>query len=160
MAAFGATDQGAWTRREAPAGVAAARAFWTTMALGAVALAAASVAIAQLFTSWRIGATPASHVVSLLGLRVSYPAANVAAIAVTVLAGIGLLIAGAAAWGLGRELLADRRFRRTLAACSPVALEGVLVIADDTPQAFCAGLLRPRVYVSRRSTTAGEAPRL
>jgi hypothetical protein len=148
MAGFGATDQGAWTRREAPAGVAAASAFWTTMALGAVALAAASVAIAQLFTSWRIGATPASHEVSLLGLRVSYPAANLAAIAVTALAGFGLLIATAAACGLGRELLADRRFRRTLAACSPVALEGVLVIADDTPQAFCAGLLRPRVYVS------------
>jgi Zn-dependent protease with chaperone function len=148
MSTFGTADQGALPRRESPAGVAAARAFWTSMAVGAVALAAASVAIAQLFASWRIGGTPASHEVSLLGLRVSYPAANLAAIAVTVLAGFGLLIAGAAAWGLGRELLADRRFRRALAASSPVALHGVLLIADDTPQAFCAGLLRPRVYVS------------
>jgi Zn-dependent protease with chaperone function len=148
MSTFGTADQGALPRRESPAGVAAARAFWTSMAVGAVALAAASVAIAQLFASWRIGGTPASHEVSLLGLRVSYPAANLAAIAVTVLAGFGLLIAGSAAWGLGRELLADRRFRRALAASSPVALHGVLLIADDTPQAFCAGLLRPRVYVS------------
>jgi Peptidase family M48 len=148
MATVRAIQQGAWTRRESPAGVAAGRAFWTTMALGAVALGAASVAIAQLFASWRIGSTPAAHEVSLLGLRVSYPVANLAAIAVMLLAGFGLLIAGAATWGLGRELLADRRFRRTLAACSPVALEGVLLIADDTPQAFCAGLLRPRVCVS------------
>jgi Zn-dependent protease with chaperone function len=148
MATVRAIQQGAWTRRESPAGVAAARAFWTTMALGAVALAAAAVAIAQLFTSWRIGSTPAAHEVSLLGLRVSYPAANLGAIAVTALAGFGLVIAGAAASRLGRELLDDRRFRRTLAASSPVALEGVLVIAHDAPHAFCAGLLRPRVYVS------------
>src|ERR1700722_8360217 len=148
MSAFRATNQGTWTRGGSPAGVAAARAFWTSMALGAVALAAASVAIAQLFTSWRIGSTPTSHEISLLGAHVSYPTANVAAIAVTALAGFGLVIAGAAAWRLGRELVGDRRFRRTLAASSPVALEGVFVVDDDTPQAFCAGLLRPRVYVS------------
>jgi Zn-dependent protease with chaperone function len=148
MSVFRATNQGTWTRGGSPAGVAAARAFWTSMALGVVALAAALVAIAQLFASWRIGSTPTSHEISLLGVHVSYPAANLAAIAVTALAGFGLVIAGAAAWRLGRELFGDRRFRRKLAAASPVALDGVLVIADDTPQAFCAGLLRPRVYVS------------
>src|ERR1700759_705966 len=100
MPVIRATDQGASTRRESPAGVAAARAFWTSMALGAVALGAALVSIAPLFGSWRVGPPPASHEISLLGLRVSYPAANLAAIAVTVLAGFGLVIAGAAAWRL------------------------------------------------------------
>jgi len=111
-------------------------------------LASAAFVITRLFESWRVTSGPASHVISVFGQRLSYPAANAGAIVVTVLAGLGLLMAVAAACGLARELLADRSFRRVIAARSPLSLQGALLINDERPQAFCAGLLRPRVFLS------------
>jgi Zn-dependent protease with chaperone function len=49
---------------------------------------------------------------------------------------------------LGREVLGDRRFRQRLRGGAQRRLHGAWVLEDDRPQAFCAGLLRPRVYVS------------
>jgi hypothetical protein len=99
-------------------------------------------------------------VVSVFGQRLSYPVANAGAIVVTALAGLGLLMAGAAVLGLARELLAGRRFRRVIAARSPLPLDGALVIQDERPQAFCAGLLRPRVYFSTGALELLDAPAL
>lgn len=130
-----------------PAGIAASRALGISVVLGIVGLGSASLVITRLFESWRITSMP-SHAVSIFGQRLSYPAANAGAIIVTVLAGLGLLIVGAAVRGFARELLADRHFRRALAASAPRPLRGALVIDDDRPQAFCVGLLRPRVYFS------------
>ena len=117
-----------------PATIAAGRMFGASLLLGALAFASAVFVITRLSESWRVTSAPASHVVSVFGQQLSYPTANAGAIVVTVLAGLGLLMAGAAAWGLGRELVADRRFRRTLAARSPVALHGAWIIDDDRPQ--------------------------
>jgi hypothetical protein len=50
--------------------------------------------------------------------------------------------------GSVRELAADRSFRRGLAASAPRPLNDALVIDDERPKAFCAGLFHPRVYVS------------
>jgi Zn-dependent protease with chaperone function len=131
-----------------PAAIAAGRVFGVSMLLGALGLASAAFVITRLFESWRVTSGPASHVISVFGQRLSYPAANTGAIIVTLLAGLGLLMAGAAAWALAREFLADRRFKRAIAARSPLPLQGALIINDERPQAFCAGLLRPRVYFS------------
>jgi Zn-dependent protease with chaperone function len=131
-----------------PATIAAGRMFGASLLLGSLALASAVVVITRLFESWRVTSASASHMISVFGQQLSYPTANAGAVVVTVLAGLGLLMAGAGAWGLGRELIADRRFSRTLTARSPVALHGAWLIDDDRPQAFCAGLLRPRVYFS------------
>jgi hypothetical protein len=53
-----------------------------------------------------------------------------------------------AVWGALRELAASRRFHRRLAGEHPQPLRGALVIDDPQPRAFCAGLVRPRVYLS------------
>jgi Zn-dependent protease with chaperone function len=131
-----------------PAALAASRVFVLSVLLGVVGLASGVLVITRLFESWRVTSGPASHVISIFGQRLSYPAANAGAIAVTVLAGLGLLMATAAAWRFVRELRDDRNFRRVLAAGSLAPLHGAWVISDDRPQAFCAGLLRPRVYLS------------
>jgi bla regulator protein blaR1 len=122
--------------------------FGASALLGVLGLASAVFVITRLLESWRVTSGPASHVISIFGQRLSYPAANTDAIVVTVLAGLGLVMAISAGWRAVRELLADRGFRRALAARSPAPLHGAWVIDDERPQAFCAGLLRPRVYVS------------
>jgi hypothetical protein len=69
-------------------------------------------------------------------------------VVVVALAALGVVVvSGIAAYAL-RELLADHRLRRALLTDETRELDGALVIDDDQPHAFCAGLLRPRVYVS------------
>jgi bla regulator protein blaR1 len=141
-----------------PAATEASRVFGVSVLLGVLGLASAAFVITRLFESWRVTSAPASHAVSVFGQRLSYPVANAGAIVVTVLAGLGLLMAIAAGWRLAHELLADRRFRRALAARSPAPLRGAWIISDDLPQAFCAGLLRPRVYLTTGALELLEAP--
>jgi len=143
-----------------PAAIAAGRAFGVSLLLGVLGLASAVFVITRLFESWRVTAGPASHVISVFGQRLSYPAANADAIVVTLLAGFGLLMAGAAALRFTREFLADRRFRRALRVGSPVPVQGAWVISDDRPKAFCAGLLRPRVYCSTGAMELLDPPAL
>src|SRR6266566_476607 len=143
-----------------PAAVAAGRAFCVSLLLGALALASAIFVITRLFESWRVTSGAASHRISVFGQSLGYPAANAGAIVVTALAGLGLLMAGAAIWRAAHELLSDRTFRRALAARSPLPHDGAWVIADDDPQAFCAGLFRPRVYLSTGALDLLDAPAL
>jgi Zn-dependent protease with chaperone function len=143
-----------------PAAVATARVFGASVLLGLLGLASAVFVITRLFESWRVTSAPASHVISIFGEHLTYPVANAGAIVVTMLAGLGLLMAGAAAWRLVRELLADRSFRRALAGSPPAPFDGAWVITDERPQAFCAGLLRPRVYFSTGALELLDAPAL
>src|ERR1700722_7640444 len=137
-----------WRGPAPSASSAGARVFGASLLLGMLGLASAGFVISRLFESWRVASGGSRHLISIFGAQLSYPVANAGAIVVSVLGGLGLLMAGAAARSLGRELLADRRFARALAARSPLPLGGAWVITDDEPQAFCAGLLRPRIYVS------------
>jgi Peptidase family M48 len=143
-----------------PAAVATGRVFAASVVLGLLGLTSAVFVVTRLFESWRVSSAPASHVISIFGARLTYPVANAGAIVVTVLAGLGLLMAGAAAWRLVGELLADRSFRRALAASPPAPFSGAWVITDDRPQAFCAGLLRPRVYFSTGALELLDPPAL
>jgi hypothetical protein len=131
-----------------PAAAAARRAFALSAVLGGLGLAFIVFVVTKLVEAWRLTTPAASHEVSILGQRMTYPVANVGAIIVSVLALAGLLMAATAVLSLARELVADRRFRRALAGCSNRAFAGAWVIEDDRPQAFCAGLWRPRVYIS------------
>jgi Zn-dependent protease with chaperone function len=143
-----------------PAATAASRVFGLSMLLGVFGLVSAVFVITRLFESWRIGSGAPSHQIWVFGQRLSYPAANMGAIVVVALAALGLLTVSAAAWAMRRELLADRRFRRVIAARAPLSLHGVWVIHDERPQAFCAGLFRPRVYVSTGTLAMLDAPAL
>jgi BlaR1 peptidase M56 len=139
-----------------PAAAAAGRAFAVTCALGALSAGSIVFVVTRLLESWRVASDPGSHTATILGYRVSYPVANGDALAITALALLGLLMACAAAYAITRELRAARRFARTVGASSPrLRPEGDAWVIDDArPQAFCAGLVRPRVYISTGALAA------
>jgi Peptidase family M48 len=91
----------------------------------------------------------AAHRLDVAGLRLSYPALNVAAAVLLALAVLGaavLLVTLRAAWRQGR---AHRQLMRALPMAAPLpGHPSVSVVEAAVPVAFCAGWLRPRVYVS------------
>jgi beta-lactamase regulating signal transducer with metallopeptidase domain len=134
--------------RDHPAAVAATRVSRASLVLGVLGLAAAILVVVRLFESWRVTSSVASHQISILGQKLSYPAANVDAIVIVLLAGLGAVVTARAVGGAVRELAASRRFHRHLAGSRLQLVDGAQLIADVQPRAFCAGLLRPRVYLS------------
>jgi Zn-dependent protease with chaperone function len=116
--------------------------------LGGLGLASAIFILVRLIESWRVTTDAVSHHISILGQSVSYPAANVEAVLLVALAAMGAVVVTVAVSAAVREGWRSRRFMRRLAGMNPQARHGALVIGDSSPRAFCAGLLRPRVYVS------------
>jgi hypothetical protein len=91
----------------------------------------------------------AAHDVVVLGGHFSYPAVNVAAVVLLVLAALGVAVIGIVLQTVWRQLRASRRLIRELPVVGPLpGRPRVIVIAGSAPQAFCAGYLKPRVYVS------------
>jgi Peptidase family M48 len=131
-----------------PAASAAARVGRAGMLLTGLGAGSSLFVISRLMETWRVTPGVASHRIAILGQSVTYPAANLAALVVLALALIGLAVTGLTAAGALRELLTGRRLQRSLQACAPRPFGDVLVIGDERPRAFCAGWLRPRVYIS------------
>lgn len=129
------------------AAVAAGRVWAAGLSLGGLGIVLSGFVVARLLVTWRVTPQGASHV-SLLGQRLSYPVANADAVIVLALALVGLAVAAMTVRGAIRELAADRAFRQGVSAHTVRRLHGAWVIDGDLPQAFCAGLLRPCVYVS------------
>ena len=135
-------------RSSQPAAVAAARVARAGALLGALGLASTAFVVSRLVEAWRVAPASASHEISIIGDRLSYPAANLAAVVVLVLALVGLVVTVLAVAAAVGEVLASRRFARELRAQKPRPLRDAWLIADERPRAFCAGLIRPTVYVS------------
>jgi Zn-dependent protease with chaperone function len=118
----------------------------TGLAVAALLLALAVVGAALSRLSFDGG--PA-HEASLAGVHVALPDANPAAIALLALATIGVGVVLAllrGVWVIGRS---HRRLQRGLPVAGPLpGAPDVTVFQHDRVMAFCAGLLRPRVYVS------------
>ncbi|MBV9047626.1 MAG: M56 family metallopeptidase [Solirubrobacterales bacterium] len=131
-----------------PAAIAAARVSRAGLLLGLFGLTSSLFVVVRLVEAWHVTPQASSRRISLLGFRLSYPTANLAAVVVLVLAVLGLAVTVMTVVGAARELLASRRFGRRIGASDPGRLEGALVFDDARPRAFCAGLLRPRVYIS------------
>lgn len=131
-----------------PAAIAAARVSRAGLLLGFSGLASALFFVVRLAEVWRVTPPASSHRISLFGLGLSYPTANVPALIVLLLALFGFGVTALAAAGAARELAASRRFRRRIAAVEADRLHGAIVFEDPQPRAFCAGLVRPRVYLS------------
>jgi Zn-dependent protease with chaperone function len=136
------------------AATAAARVWLASAALGALGLVLALFVVSRLVEKWRVTPQAAHDHISILGQSLSYPTANLDAIAILVLAAVGLVVVALTVAGAARELAADRRFRRRLEATEPRASDGAWVIDDERPQAFCAGLFAPRVYISSGAVAA------
>jgi Zn-dependent protease with chaperone function len=130
------------------AAIAAKRVARAEVLLGVAGLASVGLAFLRLFETWRVSPHTVSHHVMILGYTLSYPVANMAAVVIVVLALLGMLVTARALLGLARELAAAWQFERRLAAARRPHPAGALVIDDERPHAFCAGLLRPRVYVT------------
>ena len=88
--------------------------------------------------------------VHLFGLSFSYPRLNAAAWILVGLALVGTSAIAVALWAMRRQRGAYRQFLAGLEVVGHLREDpSVLVIDDPRPQAFCAGYLRPRVYISR-----------
>lgn len=152
---------GATTRHaEHPAARAHAVAWAAGLLLGVLGLVAFVPVFARLLESWRVSAHAAAHHVSIFGQTVSYPAANAGAVVVVALALLGGIVAAIALCAIGSELRAARRLARRLDQLDPTPRDGVFVIDDQRPEAFCAGLLRPRVYLTTGALARLDAPAL
>ncbi|HET6870332.1 MAG TPA: M56 family metallopeptidase [Solirubrobacteraceae bacterium] len=128
--------------------VAADRVSRAGAALAAGGLASSGFVIWRLIETWHVTPAAASHRISVLGQPLTYPTANLGALVVVALALVGLAVIAITVNGAARELAADRRLRRWLRAHVARGHAGAMIIEDSRPRAFCAGLLRPRVYVS------------
>jgi Zn-dependent protease with chaperone function len=90
-----------------------------------------------------------THEVLIAGQQFTYPAVNVAAAVLLALAGLGAVVLATVVRGAWSQLRAYRSFLGGLPVHRPLAGHpGVTVLDEASPQAFCAGYLRPRVYIS------------
>jgi Peptidase family M48 len=144
----GTAESGRGVGHARPAASAAARVSGATLLLGGLGLMSALFVLVRLVESWRVGSGATSHRIRLFGQGLSYPAANLDAIVIVLLAALGSVVTVRALAGAIRECRASRRFARALSCRQPETLRGAVVVADTQPRAFCAGLLRPRVYVT------------
>ncbi len=118
------------------------------LALGGAGLAASVLVLAAGVRAVHVQPADA-HRTDVAGLAFTYPTVNAAAAVLMALALLGAVVLLVTIFAAVRQVRAHRRLVRALPVTG--ALPGhpsVLVIAAEAPMAFCAGWLRPRVYVS------------
>jgi Zn-dependent protease with chaperone function len=130
------------------AAIAVRRFSWAEGLLGVLALVSFALVFMRLLERWQVPARAVSHRIAILGHELSYPVANVAAFVVLGLALLGATVVAITIASATRELGAMKRLGRRLAALDPPAVDGAFIIDDERPQAFCIGLVRPKVYVT------------
>ena len=157
---FPGAHSGSALRSRRPAAVAASRAARAEAVLVLLGLASFVLVFSRLVEKWRVSPHGASHQVAILGQTLSYPAANLAALLILALAFLGAVVTASALGGAAAELKAARRFNRRLTQAAGRQLAGATVIEDARPRAFCAGLLRPRVYVTSGALAILDEPAL
>jgi len=128
--------------------------------LGAAGLAATAGALAAGASSVHIMAGT-GHRLVVAGQAIGYPAINVAAALLLSVAALGAVVVIVAARTAWRQVRATRSFLRGLRVAGPLeGYPGAYVFDDRAPHAFCAGYLRPRVYVSTRALELLSPPEL
>jgi BlaR1 peptidase M56 len=122
--------------------------FRLQVALGAAGLSGAALAVGAGVSSVRV-APAAAHRLDVAGLRFTYPAINAAAAILFALAALGAAVLLVMARAAVHQVRAHRRLVRTLPRSTPLRGDPAVTVIDAAvPLAFCAGWLRPRVYVS------------
>jgi hypothetical protein len=95
---------------------------------------------------------PASDQVTIAGLHFTHPTLNVAEAVLLTLAAFGATVLAIAVRAIWRQRQAYRSFSDGIGVLGSLQHHPtVRVISDPRPQAFCAGYLRPAVYVSQRT---------
>jgi Zn-dependent protease with chaperone function len=130
----------------------ATRLFATSIGLAACGAVAVGISMSGVGSVTVKPAARAGHFV-LLGLRFTYPDVNLAAAVALALAALGAVVVCLVVRGAARELRSRHRFARAIKGRIVQRSGDLCVFTDPNVQAFCAGLLRPRVYLS---TTAAR----
>ena len=119
------------------------------LALAALSLGALATATALALTSVDLS-VPDPEAVAAACRSAFSPFVDLPALAVATLGAISLATLFLGAKSVARQFLDGRRFLSRLRIVEPLEMDGacVILIEDDRPQAFCAGLLHPRVYLS------------
>lgn len=125
----------------------ARRLYW--VGLGFAALAAALLALAAALSALSLAPPPVAELVAACR-RFLLPDVGLGAVVILSLASLGIAVVFLGARAVIRQLAAYRRFRRTLRPLDGVIIAGtpVTLIDQPRPEAFCAGYLRPHVYLS------------
>jgi hypothetical protein len=127
----------------------AGRVYGLALALAALGALVAGAAVLDLLRGFDVEAARATHL-RVLGERLTAPSLNLEAAIILPLAALGLASIARGARSSIRQVAAQRRFLASLAFAGRLPSHPeVRLVDDDRPQAFCAGHLRPRVYVSR-----------
>jgi Zn-dependent protease with chaperone function len=138
----------------------ARRFFALNCALGASALLAAVAAVGGGLGSIRtIGGSRAASF-TLFGQQFSRPTFNLAAVLLMVLLLIATVVLVLAARTALAGALASRRFGHTMQKYCVAREHDFVVFEDEEVRAFCAGLLRPQIYVSTAALRALAATEL
>jgi len=119
-----------------------------TVAVAALGLLATVGALVSAYRSVRVG--PADgHQLVLVGLRLTYPQINVAGAVTLLLACLGIVAIIRGCASAVRLVRSQRHFLGGLSVRGALPEHDAVVVFDDArPQAFCAGYVRPHVYVS------------
>lgn len=129
--------------------------FLLLMFLGVAGASAAGLALAT--AAGRVSLWPTSLDALLEACRnVLLPDLTVTGVLTLLLGTLAFSVLGLAAASVFRQLRASRRFLRGLRVVERRSFGGAttMVIDDQEPLAFCAGLLRPRTYVSTGTVAA------
>ena len=126
--------------------------------LGAAAVVAAT---AVAFSRVDLSLPSGSELAAACG-RVVPLQSGLAMVLTLVLAGAGLIVLALAVRSAARQFIVQRRVVRSARAVGRRRIGGhvVTVIAGERPRAYCAGLLRPRIYVSLGALRALSASEL
>ena len=134
--------------------------FWPAVVFGASGMAAAAVAVGAAVGSVHRAAMGAGHL-AVAGLSLSYPELNGAEWLLIGLAAVGataITVACRASWHQRR---AYRHFLERLEVIGRLDDHpAVAVIRGSRPEAFCAGYLRPTVYISKGALESLTIPEL
>ena len=127
----------------------ARRLYWLSLGLGALGLVATVLALVTALSAVSLVPPPVAALVALCQ-RFLLPDLSAGAVVVLALAGLGLAVLFLGACAVLRQLAAHRRFGRELRVGGEVEVAGsrVVLLEDPRPRAFCAGFLRPRIYLS------------
>lgn len=138
----------------------AARFFLLNALLGAAVLVAAAITIGSEAGAVKVVPDSRASQVTLFGLHLTSPSVNFSAALLLGLAIVGFVALVRAAAGAFAEVRRSRRFVRALATRAQANPEDYVVFAEPGAQAFCAGLLSPRIYVSTGALRALSAREL
>jgi hypothetical protein len=127
-----------------------ARRVWA-LQLAVALLGAAATAAALLVAVSRIDfRVPSLGELAAACQRYALPDLRPASVLVLVLGSMALATVALSLRAVVRQLRVGRRFERGLERLGPLpGIPRAHVVDDDAPQAFCIGLLRPRIYISR-----------